>query len=208
MIDVVEVRKEIIRNRYIASLRLHGKLYWDEADMRTHLHAGTEHYRTRHRRKLVPSIGELLGRSLIQGVNVWWFLIADNAGFHSERIMNEIAQMSKLDRELLDVSKESAAEIAVFCDEKSMLYVSSKGAGREKEYIPKTHTELRRVGAPFDFYMLSDISNAKLRNYKLYIFLNVWHVTPEMREAIHPKIGGKIFGCNLGLCSRLPLSLR
>ena len=179
------------QNRYIASLRLHGKLYWDEADMRTHLHAGTEHYRTATPKETSAVNWRTFGSSLIQGVNVWWFLIADNAGFHSERIMNEIAQMSKLDRELLDVSKESAAEIAVFCDEKSMLYVSSKGAGREKEYIPKTHTELRRVGAPFDFYMLSDISNAKLRNYKLYIFLNVWHVTPEMREAIHRKLAEK-----------------
>ncbi len=172
---------------YTGSLRLHNKLYWDEADMRTHLCDSPASYRTATPDETSMVNWRVFGNSLVQGTYIWWLLLADNAGFHSERIMGELARMAKLDRELLDVSKASAAEIAVFCDEKSMLYVNQPSP-REREYVRLAQAELFRSGAASDFYLLSDISNPKLRNYKLYIFLNAWFVTPEQREAIHRKL--------------------
>jgi hypothetical protein len=44
------------------------------------------------------------------------------------------------------------------------------------------------MGAPWDSYLLSDIANPKMRNYKLYIFLNTFHVSPQERKEIHDKL--------------------
>lgn len=172
---------------YTGSMRLHGKLYWDEADVRTHLHRGNEPYRTATPDETSSVNWRTFGNSLVDGTYIWWLLIADNAGFHTERIMSELARMAKLDRELLEVPKSSVAEIAVFCDEKSMLYVNQPNR-REREYVRLAQAELMRTGAPADFYLLSDIADPKLRDYKFYIFLNAWFVSPEQREAIQRKL--------------------
>jgi hypothetical protein len=44
------------------------------------------------------------------------------------------------------------------------------------------------IGAPWEPYLLSDIDNPKLRDFKFYIFLNTFRVTPEQRAAIHARL--------------------
>ena len=43
-------------------------------------------------------------------------------------------------------------------------------------------------GAPWDFLLLDDIDAPWMPDYKLYLFLNAFHVTPEQRGKIHNKL--------------------
>ncbi|WP_288513755.1 LamG domain-containing protein [uncultured Victivallis sp.] len=172
---------------YTASLKLHNKIYYDEADMRTHLYRGGEDYRTGTEAETLSVNWRTFGNALTQGVNIWWFLLADNASFHSKAIMEQIAKISRLDRELLNVTKKSCAEVAYFCDEESMYYVNSDQR-RLRDFVRMAQAEAARTGAPGDFYLLSDIGNEKLPDYKLYIFLNAFFITPEQRDIIHRKL--------------------
>jgi hypothetical protein len=170
-----------------ASLQLHNKLYWDEADLRTHLADGNEPHRSRSPDESSAVLWRSFGHSLTKGTALWWFLLAGNASFHTERIMNDIKTMAQLDRELIDRSRRSQAEIAVFSDEHSMHYLNSQQP-LLRRYTRDAFTELARLGAPSDCYLLDDIKHPDLPRYKLYVFLNAFYMTPERRQAIHERL--------------------
>lgn len=46
---------------------------------------------------------------------------------------------------------------------------------------------LSRSGVPHDFYLLSDIGHRDMPDYKMYVFLNGFPVSPHLREAIRTK---------------------
>lgn len=171
---------------YSASLRMHGKLYWDEADMRTHLCNTPVNCKTTTPDEPSEVNWRTFGNSLVQATNIWWFLIAGNAVFHSERIMNEISQMSAIEREVLAVPRKRTAQVAVICDEQSMEY--APGSPFLDQYVSRTMEIMPKIGTPFDTYLLSDLESANMPDYKLYIFLNAYYITKKQRTMIHRKL--------------------
>ncbi|MDQ0291605.1 LamG-like jellyroll fold domain-containing protein [Oligosphaera ethanolica] len=170
-----------------ASLQLHNKLYWDEADIRTHLADGNESHKATSPDETAAILWRSFGHSLTKGTYLWWFLLSGNASFHTERIMNDVSAMARLDRELIDQPRRSVADIAVFSDELSLHYLNSTQP-RLRNYSRDAFTELARLGAPSDCYLLDDIAHPALPRYKLYIFLNAFYITPERRQAIHDRL--------------------
>jgi hypothetical protein len=86
------------------------------------------------------------------------------------------------------------AEVAVFTS--SDEYLTSMGSHL---YVPsstfsewcvgKVHkNELPRCGVPFDTYELSDILNPQLPDYKVYLFLNAFTLSAQMREQMKEKV--------------------
>lgn len=171
---------------YLASIRLHNKVYYDEADMRTYLSRGNEAYRADSLQESLNTHWRSFGNALAHGVNIWWFLIAGNGTFHTDALMEQIASMSRLSREYHDVSRRSVAQVAVLCDEESMHFYSGKYGNCAS--VARVKTELANIGAPSDVYLLGDIGNERMPDYKLYIFLNAFYITPERREAIQRKL--------------------
>ena len=51
-----------------------------------------------------------------------------------------------------------------------------------------TIDEAARMGAPFDVYLLSDIANPALPDYKLYIFLNAFKLDDDLRQSIEATV--------------------
>ncbi len=174
---------------FTASLRLHGKLYWDEVDLRTHLAVNNmDTHKTETPDETDAVLWRSYGNSLVYGTNLWWFLIIHRAVFHSDRIMNAIQRMAQLDAELLDVPKAPAAEIAVMRDEKSFYYSNSNQDDVIRHYKASMDKEFARIGAPYDNYLLSDIDHPRMPDYKVYIFMNAFHVPPALRAAIQRKL--------------------
>ena len=175
-------------NGYLASIQLHGKFFWAEADIRS---CFSDEINTRY---ITPTLQETRsvnwrtwGNCMTQGAGVWWVLLTGNQTFHDERLMKDIATMSAEEPELFKRDQKSVARIAVLCDEESMLYINA--------FQPLFHAwnreareRLGHIGAPIDFYLQSDIANPAMPDYPLYIFLNSYYVTPEKREIIHKKI--------------------
>ena len=44
------------------------------------------------------------------------------------------------------------------------------------------------MGAPFDMYLLDDLANSKMADYKRYIFLNAFQVNKSIRAAVMKKV--------------------
>ena len=46
------------------------------------------------------------------------------------------------------------------------------------------HQGLARFGAPYDIYLMQDLVDGKLPPYKLYVFLNAFHLDAARRAAL------------------------
>lgn len=172
---------------YTASYRLHNKLYWDEVDTRTHLYPGHVSYRTDTLDETLAVVQRAAGYSLSKGTSLWWFLLAGNATFHQAEVMDEIARLREACEEALQHRRAPVSEVAVFADEDNMHFAPGEFAFR-RALLRGTLDELERMGTPYDMYLLPDVANPRLPDYKLYIFLNAFHIDESLGEAIREKI--------------------
>ena len=172
---------------YTASYRLHNKLYWDEVDTRTHLCPTFEHYRTATTAETVAVLQRAFGYTLTKGTGLWWFLLAGNATFHQAEVMDAIAEMKPVGDAAMQADRSPVSEVAVFADEPSMLYSNTNSVFR-RALLRTTLDELGCMGAPFDMYLLPDITHPDLPDYKLYIFLNAFKVDEPIRNAIAARV--------------------
>lgn len=166
-------------NKYWASMRLHNKMYFDEADIRTHYYNLRVDYRCANLMETCNVIKRAIGYSLTKGTSLWWFLLVGNETFHDENIMSVIAGGAKenaaaLRRERTAFSPN--AEVAVFFfNHQPRTYYADLYA---KFYLDT----LSRSGVPFDVYSLNDATHPELPEYKMYIFLNPPENMPEFRR--------------------------
>ncbi len=174
-------------NGYQATIALHNKLYYDEADMRTCFSLEKTAYKLPTMEETRSVHYRAWGNAMTQGVNLWWMLLSGNSTFHDPLIMGDIANMVKHEPEILSLDRSKVAEIAVLCDEESMHYVNAFHK-QFHAYNREARERLAHIGAPIDFYLMSDIANAKMPDYKVYVFLNAFYITPAQRKIIHEKL--------------------
>lgn len=172
---------------YTASYRLHGKLFWDEVDTRTHLYPGQIEYRTDTLPETLSVLERAVGYSLTRGTSLWWFLLAGNCTFHQAEVMDDIARLRAACETALQDDRTPTAEVAIFADEPSLHTVGGE-YGRMKPFLRDTIGEAGRMGAPYDMYLLSDLADPKLPEYKLYVFLNAFILDAPTRAAIEAKV--------------------
>jgi len=174
---------------YGGSYRLHNKLYFDEVDTRTHLYPGFESYRTDNLSETQAVLQRAAGYSLTRGTSLWWFLLAGNATFHQAEVMDTVAAMKRACDDALAGGREQVAQVAVFADERAM-HTCNGNDRLHTMLCRETVDELARMGAPFDLYLLSDIADANLPQYKLYVFLNAFEVDDGLRRRIDAVVRG------------------
>ncbi len=180
---------------YTASYRLHGKLYWDEADIRTY-HAKTRaKYRCATAEESVGAIKRNLGYSLAGGWETWWFLLAGNDTFHDEEMLSPIRAALSEERETLERTNANPAEVAVFTASDEYLtsaIAERRGAPFRVSCKLNFHLEtLPFTGVPYDSYEISDIDEDRLPEYKVYIFPNAFTLSAARRETIERKVRGE-----------------
>ncbi len=173
-------------------VQLHGKLYFNEVDTDTYLHQIQWRWgNSLNNPKSFQQTKGLLVRdyayALAKGFGMWWTdLFGGN--FHAPDIIHLLRQLKQIDEKNLKVSKRSNAQIAVILSESSFTYCGDGEPLWNALISAQAQYEFAYIGAPWDQYLLSDIGNPKLRDYKLYIFLNTFHVTPQERAAIHARL--------------------
>jgi len=92
-----------------------------------------------------------------------------------------IEKLNAIGERSIDFDRRSTAEIAVVVDEYSNLMMRSDN----RLSIPLLYYQmlpLGKIGAPFDYILQDDIGLA--RPYKLYIFLNAFHISEKQRSMI------------------------
>ncbi|MBD3184227.1 hypothetical protein GF312_18225 [Candidatus Poribacteria bacterium] len=165
------------------SVRHHGKLYIYEEDSR--LHTGKFHT-TYGRAADVNQSRAILRRNfsyvVTHGQGVWTFPNADDDIFWEIKRFKEKGDLT------VKTDRSSISEIAVLVDDESFLYESLDNGLDVSLILHQNLQGLPRIGAPYDVYLLDDFLDGNLKPYKLYIFLNVFHLDKNRRETLKKEI--------------------
>ncbi len=175
-------------NAFTGSQRLRNKLILAENDLRTHLFNRDLSYRTKSLEESIETIRRSTGLALTRGYGLWWFPLVGHYIFHQEDLMRTIAGMKKIFDEAIKHDRTPTAEVALLFDTESVYYTEYNNNPFRTALTWKLNKEALRMGAPFDAYLLKDIANPKMPDYKVYIFMNLYYTTPGLREAIARKV--------------------
>lgn len=173
------------------SITLHGKIFVDEADDRTHL--APEYEGGLMFAKNTEESISLMRREFVQALSIngglWWFDMA-SCWFDDPLLMEEIAKMKKIGDKSLILPRKRVSEVAVIVGLDSFYYSAhwrSKFGTLQGDIISnlllnEQWRELFKMGAPFDLYDISDIE--EMPKYKCYIFLNTFYLDQKARKAV------------------------
>ena len=165
---------------------LHGKLYFNEVDTETHLKGRQWRWgNSLNNPKTFAETKGLLVRdyaySLTKGNGLWWTDLM-GGDYHDDQIVELLGQLKRIDEQQLEADKRSTTEIAVILDESAFTYTGDGEPLVERPAHGAKAMGVRVHRRPWEPQLLSDIENPKLPDYKLYIFLNTFHVTPQQRD--------------------------
>ena len=177
-------------NGFTGTARLYNKLIFREEDSPTHLATTNLNSRTPTLRETNEIKRRSLGYTLTGPYGFWYCWMMGFHGFHQEEIMEDAAKLLEISKASLNLPQNSVAEAAVILDEKdSITYLAPE---RMNKFLTDTtwgvFRSLHQAGAPFETYMLSDLENPRMPDYKIYFFLNAWSITPQQRQMIHRKL--------------------
>ena len=179
----------------VASIALHNRLYLADYDIRTYTAGGLLYGKHRSARESEVIVQRDLASLLVRNAGAW---ISDmsqenyRGWSESGRAWFTGKPVVKAMRDTLNVfqSKQSepfhsAAEIAVVVSSTTPKYEDILNAATiyRNLIVKMLQEELPLVAAPHDVILQSDLAKTD-RKYKLYLFLNAYHLSPEERGAI------------------------
>ena len=185
------------------SVRLHGKMCFQECDIRTHLTellpekdpstdpngvlSGDIWKPRGSKYQALNEIRRSFARQLIKGNALWWF---DMWGgwYADEDVMTEMAEYRSIyEQSLTDTDRSSKAEVAVFVDESAYKYLTDSSL---RGVFSGQREELGVIGTPYDLYDVYDFE-AVYKNYKAVVLLSPAK-TEYMENALRLCIENKI----------------
>ena len=164
------------------SVRLHGKLWFDENDIRTSISPGA----TGEWGRPQTVSGDILQQEkeladvLTHGAAQWWFDVGRNR-YDSPTLMRRIGHLTANAREALDIDRTPADEVAMVVDEKSLCYLrpgDPLGAWLLVQQLPA----LSRIGTPVEHYLVSDLP--WIADRKVFLFVTSFAPTAADRAAM------------------------
>jgi hypothetical protein len=168
------------------SLRMRGKLWLDESDHRTHLtEPGAGYGRAATLEETLGVFWREFAEVLTKRAAVSWFDM-HGGWFSHPQILADMGRAAAIAKTSLPRRKPFAPEVAVFVDPESFYWMRSTTAN--SALVLNQIATMPQSGATWDFCLLSDIADARLPDYKLYVFLNAFRVDAARREAILRKL--------------------
>ena len=164
------------------SVKMHGKLWLDENDYRTHLvpSGGKDQDirvgKTDNLRDTISIQKREFSNVLCNAVGMWWMHMGNPRWFDEPEIMQAIEKMMVIGERRLRFDCNSVAETAVIVDTDSMC------GNIRNDTFANFKPEIGHMGTPFDWLSFEDITNA--RPYKLYIFLNAYYLDDQKRQMV------------------------
>jgi len=167
----------------VDSVELHGKLWLNEDDTRTHLADPTANYgRTETLAQTLGVYRRNFGHIFPRRAATWWMDFG--AGWmNSPEIFDNFAKLRDIYRDRAP-TKPYAPQVAIITDEDSFLFLrnSNEVTG---PCVSEMRAQFERCGAPVGLYLMDDVCEGRLPDtVKLYVFLNAFRVTDAQREQL------------------------
>ena len=170
-----------------ASVRLAGKLWISEEDMRTHLWPqGSFWGQTRSTYETVVVLKRQMANIITHAGGAWWCdWHGDTGGAYAEpEVMETFRRFLEVGQHHLSLpDRSSAAEVAMVIDAEDWFYRSTLNNFDIPNWRQRTWG-IVRMGTPVDCLLLSDLLEGRAGEYKLYFFKNACHFSASDRERI------------------------
>ena len=171
------------------SLRHHGKIYFMEEDALMHNNfdpGGRNH----SHKDSIAVYQRNFANALTHGHAMTWFE-TNELHEHESNVAERQKQMTRFQQlgqwgHYLD--RTPSAEVAVFLDDESYYYESNYNNVDLPLIWRQRVASLNRFGAPHDVYYLEDLLEGNLPPYKLYVFLNAFHLNNARRAALKQQL--------------------
>lgn len=166
----------------LGSVQLHGKLWFDENDIRTSLTPG----KLGTWGKPADIEGDLLQQDkelahcLVHGAAQWWFDVGANR-YDDPRLMRRIGQLARNATETVALDRTPVDEVAMVVDETSLTYLRV-GDPLGKSLLLGQLPALHRLGAPVGHYLSKDLP--KIANRKVFLIMTSFAPNESDRRAI------------------------
>ncbi len=167
---------------YTESVKLAGKLWWDEADNRTHLSLGDPFSAVAPAQNLFESVGVLkreFAHAFTRKSAIWWFDMG--GGWYDDPTLLKLQR----DMQALGTNDtprwEPRVDIAFFVDDKSDYRMRPDTP--YLAHMTELMADMPRLGAPYHTYLLRDLPKAPA--YGVYVFPNAFDLTDGERAAIN-----------------------
>jgi hypothetical protein len=176
-----------------------GKLHVDEIDSPTHLEQGPQHWP--YSPHALPTDAETTRQVLRRDAaavlgtagTAWWMDLRHSRWFADEQIHAELRETQALARQAREWSVESRAEVALVIDDASTAYCDLRSNLNQYFTSLPRQFEWGDLGFPLDTVLLSEVggknvSDAFFRRYKVWLFLNAWHVDDAARATMLERV--------------------
>ena len=171
------------------SFRLRNMLFVAEEDSRTHLEQNridSEMHFLYSAEDTVTTLKRDFARVLCEETFSWWFDQNDLGGrYMCDECYKLFARQQELAAKYAEIPEKKNNEIALIFDLES-LHVASVYTDRYINDYYRT-TDLSRIGAPVDYYFHNDMALDNMPDYKMYIMVNVYHLSDAERKVIDAK---------------------
>lgn len=185
---------------YTDSLALHGKLFIDEADDRTHLApAGTSFVYATTMAESLGIIRRAFGQAVTHATGMWYMDHSSGLWYADPAMGAEFARLKHWGDYSMNVSRSRASQVAMISVPTAELVLGGETDTTAKLYEgPSLGSrqgigELSRAGAPFDRYTIDDLVDGLVpTHYKVYVFPDAFRLNAAQRTAINAlKSGGR-----------------
>jgi len=166
----------------LGSIQLHGKLWFDENDVRTSLSGGQvgEWGRPANVEGDIIQQDKELAHVITHGTAQWWFDVGGNR-YGDPRLMRRIGELAQSATQALDLDRSPVDEVAMVVDEDSLGHLrvaDPLGAWLLVSQLPALH----RIGAPVGHYLASDLP--RLTRQKLFLIMTSFAPSAAQRQAV------------------------
>ena len=167
----------------VDSVKLHGKLWFDENDVRTSLSPG----KVGGWGKPENVEGDIIQQDkelacvLTNGVVQWWFDVGSNR-YNDPKLLAALKNYHRVAQIANGLDRSSVIQAAYIIDEESLAYIRT-GDQMGGELTLRRLPQLHRGGFPVGHFLASDID--KLTDCKLFVIANSIAPSAEFREKLN-----------------------
>ena len=181
---------DIIEHGPVASVYQAGKVWFFQADVRTHL-ADDGHRRFGRTSNASESVAVLvrdLGHCMVRGIIPYFMTFGQ--WYANPEIMQLVAKFDNFMELSGYFPRKSQAEIAIVMDPLSLSIAKEVSYTRRtmspsQSFVYNRQTEWHHLGTPYDYYLIDELlASDKLDQYKLVIMAHTLVLTPEQRKLI------------------------
>ncbi len=171
------------------SLRVHGKIYLLEEDSLMHNNFDPDG-RMQTTENSIAIYQRNFAQVLTHGLGITW--LETSSFLENPTIVEETHRWLKRYQELgawsLQLDRKPCSDVAVFLDDESFYYQTIQKNLSFPHIWQQRVVNHHRFGAPHDVYLLDDLLEGRLPDYKLYIFLNPFHLNRQRRQALKKNV--------------------